>query len=274
MSAMISIFDLKERACKRPPAVIYDYVRGRAHQQIIPLKNTDDLQARTRDGLAVSPRPTFAHAVDMLTRPHWLSGMLRSRHRTFDNLKGGHECRDVVRKDREPVRSLFRPRHHQVSAQLIGRQAYPQRHHADDARFAIDTLANAIVVSNHGGRRLDSVPSSIDVLPGIASMVCDRIKALFDDGMHSGGGIVRALAPGTHACLTRRAYLNGIATICLLIVACALELLEKEVLDFLALVGLTHVRAVDLCAVTAQPSLRDAAVGLSDRGNPGKLDRL
>jgi len=83
--------------------------------------------------------------------------------------------------------------------------------HVDDARTAIDLGADAIIVSNHGGRQLDGAPSSISVLPQIAEAVNGRIEVFFDGGIRTGADIVKAMGCGADACLTGRGYLYGLA---------------------------------------------------------------
>lgn len=126
---------------------------------------------------------------------------------------------------------------------------------ADDARLAIDAGADAIIVSNHGGRQLDGAPSSISVLPGIADAVRDRIEVLFDGGIRTGADIVKALGRGAHACLSGRACLYGLAANGREGVDCALKLFEDELNDCMALTGLKTLDHVPAEAVTAQPSL-------------------
>ena len=124
-----------------------------------------------------------------------------------------------------------------------------------DARSAVDIGADAIIVSNHGGRQLDSSPSSISVLPQIAESVGKRIEVLFDGGIRTGGDIVKALGLGAHACLSGRACLYGLAAKGRDGVHCALELFEQELQDCMMLAGLSSVSAVPPGVVTAQPPL-------------------
>jgi L-lactate dehydrogenase (cytochrome) len=126
---------------------------------------------------------------------------------------------------------------------------------ADDARTSVDIGADAIIVSNHGGRQLDGAPSSISVLPEIVDAVGERIEVLFDGGIRTGGDIVKAIGLGAHACLSGRAWLYGLAARGREGVTCALTLLEQELQDCMLLTGIDNLHHIDPGVVTAQPPL-------------------
>jgi L-lactate dehydrogenase (cytochrome) len=127
--------------------------------------------------------------------------------------------------------------------------------HPDDARQVADLGADALIVSNHGGRQLDSAPSSISVLPEIADAVGGRIEVLFDGGIRTGGDIVKALGLGARACLSGRACLYGLAANGRDGVACALHLFEQELQDCMLLAGVDDAAHIPPGVVTAQPPL-------------------
>lgn len=114
----------------------------------------------------------------------------------------------------------------------------------EDARQAVAAGADAIVVSNHGGRQLDGAPSSISVLPRIAGAVGDRTVVLMDGGVRTGNDIVKALASGAKACLIGRAWAFGLAARGGAGVTAVLETLQAELRTTMALIGATTVDAV------------------------------
>lgn len=222
--------------------------------------------ADAKNGLAVPPRLTLTNMVDAASHPRWLLGMLKSRRRSFGNLEGEVEQGEDVRALTEWIEAQFDTSWNIDTVRWVRRQwdrklILKGIMHPDDARQAIEVGADAIVVSNHGGRQLDGSPSSISVLPEIAEAVRGRIEVLFDGGIRTGGDIVKALGRGADACLSGRACLYGLAANGRDGVRCALHLLEQELNDCMALAGLTSVRHIDPGVVTAQPSLAGGAQG-------------
>jgi L-lactate dehydrogenase (cytochrome) len=115
----------------------------------------------------------------------------------------------------------------------------------DDARHAIDAGASAIVVSNHGGRQLDTVPASLRALPEVVAAVNGRIEVLMDGGIRRGTDIVKAICLGAHAVLCGRAYAYGLAAAGQAGVARALEILREDLTRTLRLLGCPAVSALD-----------------------------
>ena len=111
----------------------------------------------------------------------------------------------------------------------------------DDAKTAVKLGADAIVVSNHGGRQLDGAPSSISALPAIADAVGADTEVLFDGGIRTGADIMRALALGARACLIGRAYIYGLGAGGQAGVAKAIDILEKELSVTMALTGTNKI---------------------------------
>ncbi|HEX9171915.1 MAG TPA: alpha-hydroxy acid oxidase, partial [Telluria sp.] len=216
--------------------------------------------ADEKNGLAVPPRLTARNLTDMAGHPRWLLSMVKSKRRTFGNLQGELEQPKDLSALTEWIESQFDPAFDAGSVQWV-RNLWDRKlilkgiMHPDDARLAADLGADAIVVSNHGGRQLDGSPSSISVLPGIAEAAGGRIEVLFDGGIRTGSDIVKALGRGAHACLSGRACLYGLAAKGAEGVTCALTILEQELNDCMALAGVRSVQAVDPDTVTVQPSL-------------------
>jgi L-lactate dehydrogenase (cytochrome) len=216
--------------------------------------------ADNRNGLTspikIMPSNVFNTALHL----PWVLHMLASRRRTFATMQVEHpQARNVlelaawVNANLDPsidtdtirwVRSLW-PRKLVLKGIMT----------VDDARRAVDLGADAIIVSNHGGRQLDSAPSTISVLPAIARAVGDQVEVLFDGGVRTGFDVVKALGRGAHGCLSGRAWTYGLAAKGGRGVALALNLIRREVLDCMALTGVTDIRDLPEGLVSAQPSL-------------------
>jgi L-lactate dehydrogenase (cytochrome) len=115
----------------------------------------------------------------------------------------------------------------------------------EDARIAAGAGAEAIVVSNHGGRQLDGAPSSISVLPGIAEAVHDKTEVLFDGGIRSGQDVLRAIALGARACLIGKAFLYGLGAGGEEGVQKVIEIIRKEMEVTMVLTGRRNLAEVD-----------------------------
>jgi L-lactate dehydrogenase (cytochrome) len=216
--------------------------------------------ADEKEGLGVPPRLTPRNVLDMLGHPRWLAGMTGSKRHNFGNLEHEIEAGRSVGSLSKWIEDQFDPAFDLETVRWVRRE-WPRKlilkgvMHPDDARSALDVGADAIIVSNHGGRQLDSAPSSISVLPQIFDAVGGRIEILFDGGLRTGGDIVKALGLGAHACLSGRACLYGLAAKGRDGVYCALQLFEQELHDCMMLAGLSSVSDVPPGVVTAQPTL-------------------
>jgi len=216
--------------------------------------------ADAKNGLSVPPKVTLANSLDVVAHLRWLFGMARSKRWTFGNLQGEVQQAKHLSVLTQWVEAQFDPSFDARSVSAVRRQ-WPRKLilkgilHVDDARAAIDLGADAIVVSNHGGRQLEGAPSTIRALPQIADAVVGKIEVFFDGGIRTGADIVKAMGRGANACLTGRGYLYGLAAKGYDGVTCALQLLRDELLDTLVLAGLDDVRAIPEGVVTAQPAL-------------------
>ena len=115
----------------------------------------------------------------------------------------------------------------------------------DDAKNAVKMGADAIVVSNHGGRQLDGTSSSIAMLPRVVDAIGGDTDVLFDGGIRSGADIMRALALGAKACLIGRSYIYGLGAFGQAGVAKAIDILEKELSVTMALTGVNRIADID-----------------------------
>jgi L-lactate dehydrogenase (cytochrome) len=115
----------------------------------------------------------------------------------------------------------------------------------EDAKIAATTGADAISVSNHGGRQLDGAPSSIAALPRVVDAVGSEIEVMFDSGIRTGADIVRALALGARSCIVGRSYIYGLGAGGEAGVARAIEILGKELDVTMALCGVRTIAGID-----------------------------
>jgi L-lactate dehydrogenase (cytochrome) len=208
-----------------------------------------------KNGLAVPPRLTWASAGQFLLRPGWVWSVLRSRHRTFGNLaaffpsKGtaalsewmGSQLGSLTPRDLAWVRERW-PGKLILKGILDG----------DDARLAVSTGADAVIVSNHGGRQLDGATSTIAALPRVLDAVQGRCEVLMDGGISSGQDILKALALGARGCLTGKAFLYGLASRGEAGVALALDIMRREFEISMALTG--SGRAADVGPANLVPT--------------------
>ncbi len=213
---------------------------------------TVDLQVlgqRHRDiknGLAVPPSLKFRNLVDMARRPRWVAGILAGKRRNFGNLVGHVKGLSSIDEIGRWIQHQFDPALNWKDAEWI-RKTWPGKLivkgilDVEDAKAAVKIGADAIVVSNHGGRQLDGAPSTISVLPAIADAVGSDIEVLFDGGIRTGADIVRALGLGARACLIGRAYIYGLGAGGKAGVAKAIDILRKELEFSMALTGVTRV---------------------------------
>ena len=132
---------------------------------------------------------------------------------------------------------------------------------ADDARRAADAGADALVVSNHGGRQLDGVAPTLEALPEVVAAVGQRIEVLLDGGIRRGSDVVKALCLGARAVLVGRAYAYGLGAAGEAGVTRALEILRADVLRTLKLLGCPSVAELDASYVELPESWRGARPG-------------
>lgn len=203
--------------------------------------------ADIKNGLEVPPKLTLRNAFDIISKPAWTFGVLMGRRKSFGNI-------DAYLKEKRGVWAAGAWANDNFDASLswkdVGwiRGLWPGKLvlkgvlDVEDAKKAADFGADAIVVSNHGGRQLDGAPSTIAALPRIAESVGDRIEVLFDGGIRSGQDVLKALALGARGCLIGRAFLYGLAAMGEAGVAKALSLIAEELRVSMALTG---VRSID-----------------------------
>lgn len=201
-----------------------------------------------KNGLAVPPRLTAAGARDFATHPRWLAGVLTGRRRTFGNLATFFPKRGTAELSQWMGSQLDSSLSWQHVAWL--RERWPGKLilkgilDPDDARAAVASGADALVVSNHGGRQLDGASSTIAALPQVVEATQGRCEVLLDGGIDCGQSVLKALALGANGCLIGRGYLYGLAARGAAGVALALDILRSELEISMALTGLNDIREV------------------------------
>jgi L-lactate dehydrogenase (cytochrome) len=189
--------------------------------------------------------------------------MLKSKSRTFGNLAGHVKGMEDVKSLAEWTATQFDQALswndiEWVKGQWPGKLILKGILDIQDAKLAVKSGADAIVVSNHGGRQLDGAASSISILPSIVDAVGSEIEIMFDGGIRTGMDIMRALALGAKICLVGRSYAWGVGAGGKVGAAKAIDILAKELDVTMALCGYKRVIDVDREAVGVFQSSRTA----------------
>ena len=203
-----------------------------------------------KNGLSVPPAIRLKNVVNIATKPGWVWGMLRGKRKTFGNLAGYTPGDANVASLASWISTQFDPALSWKDVEWV-RSLWPGKLilkgvlDVEDARIAAKTGANAIVVSNHGGRQLDGAPSAISALPTVADAVGSEIEIMFDGGIRSGQDLMRALALGARSCLIGRGYIFGLGAGGQAGVTRAIEIIRDELDVTMALCGVNRVRDID-----------------------------
>jgi L-lactate dehydrogenase (cytochrome) len=203
-----------------------------------------------KNGLSTPPKLTLANLIDMLRRPRWCLGMLRTRRHRFGNIVGHVRGVSDVSSLSKWTAEQFDPRLTWSDIAWV-KQRWPGKlilkgiMDPEDAMLAADSGADALVVSNHGGRQLDGAPSSIEALPRIVEAVGARIEVWMDGGIRSGQDVLKALALGARGTLIGRAPLYGLGAMGEAGVTCCLSLIAQELDMTMALCGRKRLADVD-----------------------------
>ena len=203
-----------------------------------------------KNGLTAPPKPTFANIVDLMTKPRWCLGMMGTRRHTFRNLVGHVKEVSDMRSLAAWTNEQFDPRLSWPDVEWVkqrwgGKLILKGIMEVEDARLAVESGADAIVVSNHGGRQLDGAPSSIAALPAIVAEVGSRIEVHMDGGIRSGQDVLKAWALGARGTMIGRAMAYGLGALGEAGVTRALQILHKELDITMAFCGRTRIEQVD-----------------------------
>ncbi|CAM5467637.1 L-lactate dehydrogenase [cytochrome] OS=Afipia felis OX=1035 GN=lldD PE=3 SV=1 [Afipia felis] len=206
--------------------------------------------ADIKNGMTVPPEWRLSTLFDFATKPAWVAGVLRGKRKTFGNLAGQMAGTEDLNSLSEWISTQFDPSLSWKDIEWI-RNIWPGKMIIKgildivDAREAVRTGANAMVVSNHGGRQLDGAPSSISVLPEIVQELGSQIEIMFDGGIRTGQDVLRALALGAKSCMIGRAYIHGLGAGGQAGVAKAIDILAKELSTTMGLCGISRVEDID-----------------------------
>ncbi|RZL56016.1 MAG: alpha-hydroxy-acid oxidizing protein [Variovorax sp.] len=203
-----------------------------------------------KNGLSAPPRPTLANMINLATKPRWCLGMLGTRRRTFGNLVGHVKGVSDMKSLSSWTHEQFDPTLSWADVEWVknqwgGKLILKGIMVPEDAQLAVDAGADAIVVSNHGGRQLDGAPSSIEALPPIIDAVGGKTEVWMDGGIRSGQDVLKAWALGARGTMIGRAMAYGLGAMGEAGVTKALQLIHKELDVTMAFCGHTDIRTVD-----------------------------
>ncbi|WP_295375776.1 alpha-hydroxy acid oxidase [uncultured Pseudacidovorax sp.] len=212
--------------------------------------------ADIRNGLSVPPRPTLRNLLDLALRTRWCLGMLGTRRRSFGNIVGHVKGVDDMASLAAWTNAQFDPMLSWADVEWIKRRwggplVLKGILDAEDARRAVDCGADAIVVSNHGGRQLDGAPSAIRALPAIADAVGRETEVWLDSGVRSGQDVLKARALGARGTMIGRAFLYGLGAFGEAGVTRVLQIIRRELDLTMAFCGRTHIDDVDASILLA-----------------------
>jgi isopentenyl diphosphate isomerase/L-lactate dehydrogenase-like FMN-dependent dehydrogenase len=203
-----------------------------------------------KNGLTAPPKPTLSTILNLLTKPRWCLGMAGTRRHTFGNLVGHVQAVSDMNSLAAWTNEQFDPRLSWadiawVKEQWGGKLILKGIQDVEDARLAVASGADALVVSNHGGRQLDGAQSSIEALPAIVAAVGSDIEVWMDGGIRSGQDVLKAWALGARGTLIGRAMVYGLGAMGEAGVTKALEVIHKELDITMAFCGHTDIQTVD-----------------------------
>ncbi|HEY7803525.1 MAG TPA: alpha-hydroxy acid oxidase, partial [Orrella sp.] len=203
-----------------------------------------------RNGLSAPPKLTLANILNIATKPRWALGMLGTKRRQFGNIVGHVKGVTDMSRLSEWTASQFDPKLNWDDVQWIkklwgGKLILKGIMDVEDARLAAQSGADALIVSNHGGRQLDGADSSINALPAIVDAVGKQIEVHMDGGIRSGQDVLKARALGAQGCYIGRSFLYGLGAMGEAGVTKALELIHNELDLSMAFCGVTDVEKVD-----------------------------
>ena len=203
-----------------------------------------------KNGLSTPPKPTLANILNLMTKPRWCLGMLGTKRHSFGNIVGHAKGVGDLSSLSSWTAEQFDPALSWADVEWIkkrwgGKLILKGIMDAEDARLAVNSGADAMIVSNHGGRQLDGAPSSINALPAIADAVGSDIEVWMDGGIRSGQDVLKAWALGARGTLIGRSFLYGLGAMGEAGVTKALEIIAKELEITMAFCGHTDIRTVD-----------------------------
>ena len=203
-----------------------------------------------KNGLSAPPKLTIANIINMMSKPRWCLGMLGTPRREFRNIVGHVKGVENMGSLSAWTAQQFDPRLNWGDVEWIkkrwgGKLILKGIQDVEDARLAVESGADALIVSNHGGRQLDGAETSIRALPAVVSEVGNKIEVHMDGGIRSGQDVLRATALGAKGTYIGRAWLYALGAMGEEGVTKALEIIQKELELSMAFCGRTDIRTVD-----------------------------
>ena len=237
--------DFVERLIARAQAAKCSALMLTLDLQVIGQRHKD-----IRNGLSAPPKLTVSTMLNLLSKPRWCLGMLGTPRRGFGNIVGHVRGVDDMSSLSAWTNEQFDPTLSWRDVEWIkrlwgGKLILKGIMDPQDARLALDCGADALIVSNHGGRQLDGAPSSIEAVPAIAAEVGSRIEVWMDGGIRSGQSVLKALALGAKATLIGRSFLYGLGAMGQAGVRTCLEILHKELDLTMGFCGCTRIEQID-----------------------------
>ena len=229
--------DYIEKLIERAQAAKCSERSLRAEVQVLGQRNKD-----IKNGLSAPPKPTIANMINLATKPEWCMKMLNTERRTFRNIVGHAKNVGDLSSLSSWTAEQFDPRLSWDDVARIkdlwgGKLIIKGIMEPEDAELAVKSGADALIVSNHGGRQLDGAPSTIKALPDVVSAVGSDIEVWLDSGIRSGQDILKAWALGARGTMIGRAFLYGLGAYGEEGVTRALEILYKEMDISMAFTG-------------------------------------
>ena len=203
-----------------------------------------------KNGLSAPPKLTIANIVNMMTKPRWCMGMLGTSRRQFGNIVGHVKGVGDMRSLSDWTAKQFDPALNWGDVEWIkkrwgGKLILKGIQDVEDAKLAVASGADALIVSNHGGRQLDGAQSSIEALPPIVDAVGSQIEVHMDGGIRSGQDVLKAVALGAHGTYIGRSFLYGLGAMGEEGVTKALQIIHKELELTMAFCGHTKIGTVN-----------------------------
>lgn len=203
-----------------------------------------------KNGLTTPPKPTLKNLINLATKPRWCLGMLGTKRRSFGNIVGHVDGVEDMSSLSSWTADQFDPTLNWNDVEWIkqrwgGKLILKGLMDAEDARLAAQSGADAMVVSNHGGRQLDGAPASIDALPSMVEAAGEHLEVWMDGGVRSGQDVLKARALGAQGVLIGRSFLYGLGAFGQAGVSKALQIIQKELDTSMAFCGHTNINTVD-----------------------------
>ena len=207
-----------------------------------------------KNGLSAPPKPTFKNIIDLSTKWSWGLEMLQTKRRSFGNIVGHVSGVSDTSSLSEWTQTQFDPaldwdKISKIKEYWGGKVILKGILDKEDAKMALQVGADAMIVSNHGGRQLDGAISSIEALPSILEAVGDKTEVHLDGGVRSGQEILKAVAMGAQGTYIGRPYIYGLGAYGEKGVTLALELIQNELDISMALCGYKNIKDVDRSAI-------------------------